>query len=273
MPLTPVWWGYELRGNGSVCLKSEFWAVLAPSMLCLLNMQWTAGGFDLLLLWRKDPLWKAPCWVAQATLLGLWRGTNTIVILSKTQLQVFILLASISLFQCICFFFPHHRSSLLMNAQRQRAVTGIWSTSPVLNVRSFLEGSVTSWRTVDPTVVAALNRCMQNIVRPVENTLVGHLFNINSQIYKNQHTLPCLCSYFLLSRSWPCSDDLRWAPLARHWELFQLWPMQEFSHRLSFPATPGSHLLLQGLRSWGRRPRLRFFRLRLPVSAFTWIPL
>lgn len=72
------------------------------------------------------------------------------------------------LIQCISVY----RSSLLMSAQRRRGDIGTWSTSLVLNVRQFWEVSVTSWRTADHTVVAALSPYMPSTARHVENILV-----------------------------------------------------------------------------------------------------
>lgn len=164
-----VWRKDQRRRNGCVCLKGRAWDVLASCMLCLLHMQRTARGFDLLLPRRKDPLWKTPRWAAQTTLLSLRWGKATRLKYSEETEHLYISpdwSQKGSWWVCI----PVCRLFLLMSAQRPRDVTGTWSTSPVLNARQFWEDNATSWRMAGLTAVAVLNHFMPSIVRLVETT-------------------------------------------------------------------------------------------------------
>lgn len=56
-----VWWPSWGWVYGSVCTKSWSEYKLARCLLCLLCLQGTFGGLDLLLQRWKDILWEAPC--------------------------------------------------------------------------------------------------------------------------------------------------------------------------------------------------------------------
>ena len=63
-----VWWPSWCWVYGSVCSKSWSEYKLARCLLCLLCLQGTFGGLDLLLQRWEDILWKAPCRNAETSM-------------------------------------------------------------------------------------------------------------------------------------------------------------------------------------------------------------